>query len=99
MAFVAVELRPVEEPFLVFPTAACTVVLDKILESVETAPDADHLVEPLLDEFQHVDDFVDALPGQILEVAGLVEPDDAVENGADMVVVAGSDPGRPEHVG
>ena len=97
VAFVLVELRPVEEALLVVAVVVC--VTGEILEGFEAAPHADHLVKALLHEFEDVDDLVDALPGQILEVAGLVEADDAVEDGADMVVVAGIDPGRAQHVG
>src|SRR4029450_7445266 len=86
MAVVVVELRAVEQ--LAMVVWVVLVVVDEFLEGVEAAPDVDHLVDALLDEFHDADDLVDALPGQILEVAGLVEDDDAVQDGADAIVGA-----------
>ena len=59
----------------------------EFLEGVEAAPDPDHPVQPLLDELQHADDLGDALSGEVLEIAGLVERDGAVEDRADAIVV------------
>src|SRR5215212_3541029 len=90
------EPRPVEEGAL--PGGALVPLLSgELLEGIEAAPDPDHPVQPLLDELQHADDLGDALAGEVLEIARLVESDGAVEDRADAVVVPGLDAGGAKH--
>src|SRR3954454_7777683 len=75
VADVAGELRAVEK--LVVIAAGVDLRHDVGLDRVDAAPDFHHGIDVLLDELHRAHDLADALAGQVLEVAGFEDRDDA----------------------
>src|ERR1700741_1889234 len=75
VAGIAIELRPVQKPGVAF--AGIDDRRRMRLDRVDAAPDFHHHVDVVLDELHRGHDLADALTSQVLEIAGLVDRDDA----------------------
>src|SRR3979411_359562 len=76
MTLVAVELRTVQQPGVAFPNVDYRggVRLDRI----DATPDIHHDGDVILDEFHRGHHLADALTGEIMEVAGFEDGNDAL---------------------
>ena len=77
---------------IVFGVGAMTAETDGVFRRFDHrlfAPDMDHGIDPLFNEFQGIDHLGDTLSGQILEVAGLHHIDQTFQNFIDQAAHIG----------